>query len=102
MKTAVYKVPAQTLRLLDVQTYEVLSAEDVCRVLKCEMDAPHIVEVWERATNGLMVIRVSDNEGRILYRAEGTAFDQMGLIGRMHNNKMICEYEDAETGDLTA
>lgn len=97
MKTVVYKVAPQ-LAVLDLELFEVLDRDGVQRVLKCEMDAPSIVETWTRAATGLRVIRVCDEADRILYRSEGSDFDQMGIIGTMHNTRIICEY-DEECGE---
>lgn len=101
MKTVVRKVPAPTTNIMNVQTFKVCDATGVQRVLKCELDQPYLLETWTRAATGNRVIRASDHDGRILYREEGSDFDQMDLIGIMARACHIEEIEE-ETGDLDA
>lgn len=94
--------PAPTTCQLDVETWTVSDAAALSRALGEDMSKADMVEVWERAANGQTVIRVSDAQGNLLHRSEGSGFDQHGKIGHLVSSGDLMPHDDGETGDLSA
>lgn len=96
-----YRMVQPTTCQLDVETWAVCDAGALSRALGEDMSKADLVEVWERAATGQTVIRVSDVNGQILHRSEGSAFDQQTRIGHLVSSAALLPF-DAETGDLSA
>lgn len=97
-----YRKVQPTTCQLDVETWTVCDEGALSRALGEDLSGADMVEVWERAATGQTVIRVSDADGQILHRSEGSAFDQHTKIGHLITSGDLLPFDDAETGDLSA